>query len=90
MLIIILEYTCNMVIHIHSNYTFINSNILVYVIFVNATIPLRTHKIQLCILIRLKLNWSHLQLMGHKLFFLDANQTKCCSHERMKTTIVAN
>jgi hypothetical protein len=26
MLIIILEYTCNMVVHIHSKYTFINVN----------------------------------------------------------------
>jgi hypothetical protein len=26
MLIIILEYTCNMVVHIHSKYTFINPN----------------------------------------------------------------
>jgi len=31
MLIIILEYTCNMVVHIHSKYTFINRNIPNYI-----------------------------------------------------------
>jgi hypothetical protein len=30
MLIILLEYTCNMVVHIHSKYTFINFNTLNY------------------------------------------------------------
>jgi hypothetical protein len=25
----------------------------------------------------MQLNWSHLQLMGHTLFFLDENQIKC-------------
>jgi hypothetical protein len=48
-LIIILDYTSNMVVHINSKYTFIH----------------------LCIFIRLPSNWSHLQLMGRKLFFLD-------------------
>jgi hypothetical protein len=28
--------------------------------------------------------------MGHKLIFLDENQTKCSSHEKMNTKIVAN
>jgi hypothetical protein len=45
MLIILLEYTCNMVIHIHSIYTFINLNHLI--------IFIRVHNIYLCILIRL-------------------------------------
>jgi len=31
MLIIILEYTCNMVIHIQSKYTFVNPNIPSYI-----------------------------------------------------------
>jgi hypothetical protein len=31
MLIIILEYTCNMVVHIHSKYTFINFNTFLYI-----------------------------------------------------------
>jgi hypothetical protein len=41
MLIIILEYTCNMVVHVHSKYTFVN---LIYQIIV-----LIIHKIQLCV-----------------------------------------
>jgi hypothetical protein len=80
MLIILLEYTCNIVVHIHSKYTFINLN----------TIFHRIQKIYLCIFIGLQLNWSHLQLMGNKNFFWDENQTKCCSHGRMNTKIVAN
>jgi hypothetical protein len=39
--------------------------------------------------IGLQLNWSHLELMGHKLLFLDENQIKCYSRKRMKTKIVA-
>jgi len=31
MLIIILEYTCNMLVHIHSKYTFINPNTPLYI-----------------------------------------------------------
>jgi len=31
MLIIIFEYTCNMDVHIHSNYTFVNPNTLNYI-----------------------------------------------------------
>jgi hypothetical protein len=31
MLIIIIEYTCNMVVHIHSKYTFINLNTPKYI-----------------------------------------------------------
>jgi len=82
MLIILLEYTCNMFVHIHSKYTFINLNtpIILFII----------HKILLCILIGLQLNWSHLELMGHELFFFDENQTECFSHGRMNTKIVAN
>jgi len=40
--------------------------------------------------IGLQLNWSHLQLMGHRLFFVDENQTKRGSHGRMNTKIVTN
>jgi hypothetical protein len=83
MLIIIFEYTCNMVIHMHSKYTFVSYNIPNY-------IPQNTQKIYLCILVRLQLNWSHLQLMGHKLLFLNENQIKCCSHGRMQNKIVTN
>jgi len=64
-LIIILEYTSNMVVHMSSKYTFI---ILILPIMLS-----RIQKIHLCIVVRLQLNWSHLQLMGHKLFFLDEN-----------------
>jgi hypothetical protein len=31
MLVILLEYTCNMLVHIHSKYTFINLNTLNYI-----------------------------------------------------------
>jgi hypothetical protein len=31
MLLIILEYTCNMVVHVHSKYTFINLNTFNYI-----------------------------------------------------------
>jgi len=37
-------------------------------------IILEIHKIHLCIFIGLQLNWSHLQLMGHKLLFLDGTK----------------
>ncbi len=77
MLIIIFEYTCNMVIDIHSK------------ILIHPTIFLRIHKIYLCIFTGLQLNWSHLLLMGHKYFFLDENQIKCCLNVRMNIKIVA-
>ncbi len=38
-------------------------------------IPQNTQNTSLYIL-KVALNWSHLELMGHKLFFLDENQTK--------------
>jgi hypothetical protein len=75
MLIILFEYTCNMV-HLQ--------------ILIHPTIFFRIHKIHLCIFIGLQFNWSYLQLMGHKLFFLDENQTKCCLHGRMNTKIITN
>jgi len=53
MLIIIFEYTCNMVVHVHSKYKFINFNTPNYV-------PYVIHEIHLCVLIGLQLNWSHL------------------------------
>jgi hypothetical protein len=31
MLIIILEFTCNMIVHIHSKYKFVNSNVFNYI-----------------------------------------------------------
>jgi hypothetical protein len=31
MLIIILEYTCNIIVHIHSKYTFVNPNIFDFI-----------------------------------------------------------
>jgi hypothetical protein len=65
MIIIIFEYTSNMVVHIHSKYTFMN--ILHPIIF------FRIHKRHLYIFIGLQLNWSHLQLMEHTLFFLGEN-----------------
>jgi len=45
LLIILFEYTCNMIVHIHSKYTFINFN--------THNVFLRIHKIHLCILIGL-------------------------------------
>jgi hypothetical protein len=61
MLIIILEYTCNTVVRVHSKYTFIN--------LIHPTIFLRIQKIHLCIFMGLQLNWSRLQLMGHKFIY---------------------
>jgi hypothetical protein len=40
MLIIILEYTCNMVVHIHLKYTFINLNTPNYIFFNSQNTPL--------------------------------------------------
>jgi hypothetical protein len=65
MIIIIFEYTSNMVVHIHPKYTFINPNTTNYIFFNSQN----TH----LYLIGLHINWSHLQLMGHKSFFLDEN-----------------
>jgi hypothetical protein len=45
MLIIILEYTCNMVVHIHSKYTFINPNTFNYILYNFQNIPLYIHRI---------------------------------------------
>jgi hypothetical protein len=38
MLIIIFEYTCNMVVHIHSKYTFINPNTPNYIPYTQNTL----------------------------------------------------
>jgi hypothetical protein len=43
MLIIILEYKCNIVIHIHSQYTFVNPNISNYIPNTQNT-PLDIHR----------------------------------------------
>jgi hypothetical protein len=40
MLIIIFEYTCNMVVHIHSKYTFTNPNTLNYIPYNSQNTPL--------------------------------------------------
>jgi hypothetical protein len=53
-------------------------------------IPWNTQNTTLCVLIGLQLNWSHLQLMAHKLLFFNENQIKCYSHGRMKPKIVTN
>ncbi len=45
MLIIIFEYTCNMVVHIHSKYTFINHNTLDYIPYNSQNAPLYIHKV---------------------------------------------
>jgi len=45
MLIIILEYTCNMVVHIHSKYTFINPNTPNYIPYNSKNTPLYIHKV---------------------------------------------
>jgi hypothetical protein len=82
MLIIILEYTCNMVVHIHSKYTFINPNTPNYTPYNSKNTPLYIHRVATKLVT--------LQLMGYKLFFLDENQTKCCSHVRMNIKIVSN
>ncbi len=70
MLIIMFEYTCNMVIYIHAN-----PNISNYT-------PFGIHKTHLCIFMRLQLNWSHLQLMRHKLFFLIKTKLNVVHMER--------
>jgi len=45
MLIIILEYTSNMVVHINFKYTFINLNTLNYIPYNSQNTPLYTHKV---------------------------------------------
>jgi hypothetical protein len=45
MLIIILEYTCNMVIHIYSKYTFINFNTPNYIFYNSQNTPLCIHRV---------------------------------------------
>jgi hypothetical protein len=45
MLIIILEYTCNMVVHIHSIYTFINLNTPNYIPQNSQNTPLYTRRV---------------------------------------------
>jgi len=48
------------------------------------TIPLKIHQIHNCIFIRFRLNWSHLCLMEHKLFFLDENKLNVAHMEGRK------
>ncbi len=43
MLIILVEYTCNMVVHIHSKYIFINSNTPNYIPYNSQNTPLYIH-----------------------------------------------
>jgi len=45
MLIISFEYTCNMIVHIHSKYTFINLNTPNYIPYNSQNTPLYTHKV---------------------------------------------
>jgi len=45
MLIILLAYTCNMVVHIHSKYIFINLNTLNYIFYNSENTPLYTHMV---------------------------------------------
>jgi hypothetical protein len=71
-----------MVVLINSKYAFINLNTPKYILYNSQNTPLYIH--------RVVINWSRLQLMGHKLFFLDENQIKCCSHVKMNVKIVAN
>ncbi len=45
MLVILLEYTCNMVVDIHSKYTFINLNTPNYIPQNSQNTPLYIHKV---------------------------------------------
>jgi len=45
MIIIILEYMCNMVIHTQSKYTFVNPNIPNYIFLNTQYTPLYTHRV---------------------------------------------
>jgi len=45
MLIIILEYMCNMVVHIHAKYTFINPNTPNYIPYNSQNISLYIHRV---------------------------------------------
>ncbi len=45
MLIILLEYTCNMLVHIHSKYTFIDLNTPNYIPKNSQNTPLYTHRV---------------------------------------------
>jgi hypothetical protein len=42
--IIIFEYTCNVVVHIHSKYIFINPNTFNYIPYNSQNTPLYTHR----------------------------------------------
>jgi hypothetical protein len=45
MLIIILEYTCNIIVHIHSKYIFVNLNIPNYIFLNTQNRPLYIHSV---------------------------------------------
>jgi len=45
MLIIILGYTCNMIVYIHSKYTFINHNTPNYIPYNSQNAPLYIHRV---------------------------------------------
>jgi hypothetical protein len=45
MVIIILEYTCNMVVHIHAKHTFININTPNYILSNSQNTPLYIHRV---------------------------------------------
>jgi hypothetical protein len=45
MIITIFEYTCNMVVYIHSKYTFINLNAPNYIPYHSQNAPLYIHKV---------------------------------------------
>jgi hypothetical protein len=49
MLIIIFEYTCNMVANIHSKYTFVNHNIFNYIFWNTQNTTLYIHKVTFAI-----------------------------------------
>jgi hypothetical protein len=44
-LTILLEYTCNMVVHIHSKYTFIHPNASNYILYNSQNTPLYIHRV---------------------------------------------
>jgi hypothetical protein len=44
-LIILLEYTCNMVVHVHSKYIFINLNTPNYIPYNSQNTPLYIHRV---------------------------------------------
>jgi hypothetical protein len=63
MLIIIFEYTCNIIVHIHSKYTFVNPNISNYIHKNTQNKPLYIHSVTTK-LVTFAINGTYIILLG--------------------------